>query len=154
MTDLIQWQPDTAFVFTPVNLDTAMITGIEAELGTSFRHGGVNGTVTLMDARSRGEELVYRPRYSLGVEHWVNFGPLGINWDVRHIGPRYTDAENTDLLPGFLLLDAGLSLAHRFGPARAALRAGVRNIFDRRYEVMKDYPVPGRNLYCELETGL
>jgi outer membrane cobalamin receptor len=36
----------------------------------------------------------------------------------------------------------------------ATLRAGVRNLFDRQYEVMQGYPVPGRNWYAELELKL
>jgi hypothetical protein len=33
-------------------------------------------------------------------------------------------------------------------------RGGIRSLFDRQYEVMKDYPIPGRDWYAELELKL
>lgn len=154
LTDLIQWQPDSNFVYAPVNLDTATITGVEAESGTEFRHGGVSVTMTYMRARSAGKDLLYRPRLTLGVRHWLAWDPVRLSWEVRHTGSRYTNADNTDSLPGFLLLDLGCSFSPRAGPLRTALRLGVRNLLDRQYQVMKDYPVPGRTLYGELELEM
>jgi vitamin B12 transporter len=159
LTDLIQWQPDSAYVYRPVNLDTATITGGELELSLSSTHAGVSGNATWMLARSHGMDLIYRPRLSIGVSPWAGWSIARLNCDIRYTGSRYTTPDTlpqsgTNSLPGFLLMDVGLALSPTFGRIGTALRGGVRNLFDRQYEVMKGYPVPGRNWYAELELKL
>jgi len=154
LTDLIQWQPDSAYVFRPVNLDTATITGGELELGVSSRHVSVVGHATYMVARSHGKDLIYRPRLNLAVSHQLKWELVQLNWDVRRTGERYTNPDNTDSLPSFLLFDVGVGLTPTLGRLATALRGGIRNLFDKRYEVMKGYPIPGRNWYAELELRL
>ncbi len=154
LTDLIQWQPDSAFVYSPVNLDTATITGAELELGVSSRHVSVVGHATYMIARSHGKDLIYRPRLSLGVSHRLNWRLIQLSWDVRETGERYTNSDNTDSLPGFLLFDVGVGLAPTLGRLTTALRGGIRNLFDKQHEVMKGYPIPGRNWYAEVELRI
>jgi outer membrane cobalamin receptor len=159
LTDLIQWQPDSAYVYRPVNLDTATITGGEFELSLSNKHAGVVGNTTYMLARSHAMDLIYRPRMSFAVSPWVRWGPARLTSDVRYTGQRYTTPDtlppnDANSLPGFLVLDVGVALTPTFGRLETALRGGVRNLFDRQYEVMKDYPVPGRNWYAELELKL
>ena len=159
MTDLIQWQPDSAYVYRPVNLDTATITGTEIEAGLSFAHAGVNTNATYLVARSHGTDLIYRPRVCFAVSHWAGWDLTRLSWDVRYVGPRYTTPDTlppniSNSLPGFLLLDVGLAVSPTFSHVGTALRAGVRNLLDRQHEVMRGYPVPGRNWYAELELKL
>jgi outer membrane receptor protein involved in Fe transport len=154
LTDLIQWQPDSAFVYRPVNLDTATITGSELELKVDSRHLRVVGHATYMLARSHGKDLTYRPRFSLAVSHVLRWRLVQLSWDVRRTGERYTVPDNTDSLPGFLLFDVGIGVTPTMGRLKTALRGGIRNLLDRQYEVMRDYPIPGRTWYAELEMKL
>jgi len=68
--------------------------------------------------------------------------------------PDTLPPNSTNSLPGFMLFDVGLALTPTFGRIGTALRGGVRNLFDRQYEVMRGYPIPGRNWYAELELKL
>jgi iron complex outermembrane receptor protein len=154
LTDLIQWQPDSLSVFRPVNLDTATITGAEVELGLVSKHVSVVGSTTYMLARSHDKDLIYRPRLNFTVSHALRWQLVQISWDVRHTGERFTDPDNTTLLPAFLLFDVGTAFTPTFGGLAAAVRGVVRNLFDRQYEVIKGYPLPGRNWYAELEVRL
>ncbi len=159
LTDLIQWQPDSAYVYRPVNLDTATITGSELELNLSSKHAGAVGNATYMLARSHNMDLIYRPRLSFAVSPWVGWGPARLTGDVRYAGQRYTTPDtlppnDANSLPGFLVLDVGVEMAPTLGKLGMALRGGVRNLLDRQYQVMRDYPVPGRNWYAELELKL
>jgi outer membrane cobalamin receptor len=158
-TNLIQWQPDSAYVYRPVNLDTAAITGGEVELSLTTEHAGLSGNATYMLARSHGTDLIYRPRLSFGLSPWAGWGIAKLGCDIRYTGRRYTtpdtlppDAGNS--LPGYVLFDLGLSISPTFGEIAAALRGGIRNLLNRQYEVMRDYPVPGRNWYAEVELKL
>jgi outer membrane cobalamin receptor len=159
LNDLIQWQPDSAYVYKPVNLDTATITGAEFELGLVSKHAGVTGNATYMLARSHGRDLTYRPRLGFAVSHWAGTKLAQLSWDVRYTGQRYTLSDtlppnDTNSLPGFLVLDAGTALTPTFGRLGVTLRGGVRNLFDRQYEAMRGYPITGRNWYAELELRL
>jgi vitamin B12 transporter len=161
LTDLIQWQPDSAYVYvySPVNLDTATITGAEVEASLSSAHAGIDGNAAYMLARSQGMDLIYRPRLSYTASPWTDLGPVRLTGTVRYTGQRYTVPDtlapnDTNSLPGFLVLDVGIALTPNFGRLGTALRGGVRNLLDRQYEVMRDYPVPGRNWYAELELKL
>ena len=159
LTDLIQWQPDSAWVYRPVNLDTATITGGEVEVAAVSRHAGITGNATYMLARSHDMDLIYRPRLSFALSPWAGWGPVQLTCDVRYTGQRYTMPDtlppnSTNSLPGFMLFDVGLALTPTFGRIGTALRGGVRNLFDRQYEVMRGYPIPGRNWYAELELKL
>jgi outer membrane cobalamin receptor len=153
-TDLIQWQPDSASVFRPVNLDSATVTGAEVELTSEFKYGGVTAQVTWLAPRSGGRDLAYRPRLAASVQHWLQWRWIRLEWDVRSVGIRYADAANTDTLPAWLTLDLGIDLSPRLGRVQPSIAAGIRNLFDRRYEMIRDYPLPGRNWYMGLSVGL
>lgn len=162
LTDLIQWQSaqrgDTLLT-QPVNLDTATISGAELELGFATGHAGVKGHATYMLARSHGMDLIYRPRLGLSVAHWVGWDVARLNWDVRSIGPRYTTPDSlapndSNSLPGFMVLDLGFALSPRWRGVKTALRGGVRNLLDKHYQMMRGYPVPGRNWYAEIGLSL
>ncbi|MCX6843371.1 MAG: TonB-dependent receptor [candidate division WOR-3 bacterium] len=159
LTDLIQWQPDSAWVYRPVNLDTATITGGELELALTSRHAGIVGNATYMLANSHDMDLIYRPRLSFVLSPWAGWGPAQLTCDVRYTGQRYTMPDTlppngTNSLPSFMLFDVGLAITPTFGRVGTALRGGIRNLFDRQYEVMRGYPILGRNWYVELELKL
>jgi vitamin B12 transporter len=155
LTDLIQWQPDSAYIYRPVNLDTATITGAEVEVSLSSTHAGIDGSATYMLARSQGMDLIYRPRLSYTASPWAGWGPVRLTGDIHCTGQRYTTPDalppnSTNSLPAYLLFDVGLAVSPTFGRVGTALRGGIRNLLDLPYEVMRGYPVPGRNWYAEL----
>jgi outer membrane cobalamin receptor len=104
-------------------------------------------------------DLIYRPRLSYAVSPWVGWGPAQLTCDLRYTGQRYTTPDTlapneANSLPGFLLLDVGCAITPTVGRLGIALRGGIRNLLDHQYEVMRDYPIPGRNWYAELELKL
>jgi outer membrane cobalamin receptor len=154
LTDLILWQADSAGVWRPANVDRATTTGAEIELETRTRHAGVRPNLAYLVARSNGRDLPYRPHLTVSVEHWLSWRWVRLGWNVRYTGSRFADAANSDTLPAYLLFDVGLDLSQRIGPVTADLRGGVRNLFDRRYQAVRDYPTPGRSFYSELELRI
>jgi outer membrane cobalamin receptor len=116
----------------------------------------LDGSATWMLARSQGTDLIYRPRLSCTASPWAGWGPVRLTGNVSYTGRRYTtpdtlppNAANT--LPSYLLFDVGLAVSPVFGNVKTALRGGIRNLLDTQYEVMKGYPVQGRNWYAEIE---
>lgn len=154
--DLIQWQPDSGFRFRPVNIDRARILGLELETGLHFKPVTVELSGTWNDARSESLVLTYRPALTgSGQLHfepaWPNLAPR-LTVAARYTGRRFADPANTDTLPGFTVIDAGLQLAPRIGPVAVNGEIGLRNLLDSRYETARGYPAPGRSWY--LDVGL
>ena len=152
-TDLIQWQPDSAGAYQPVNIATADVSGAEVETEIVLRHIRIRANATYTLPRSQGFDLVYRPRLAFSVAHWARLDWVCLGWIVRHTGRRFTTVDNSRSLPGSTTFDVETVLSPQVGRARPALRTGVRNLFDRRHETVEGYPAAGRNWYLELELG-
>lgn len=163
LTNMIDWSSETRAETTwtyPVNIDSATISGLEADCSFDFGSTGLDGNYNLCLARTGEKELAYRPQLSGRATVWAELkpGPLRtrLNLSAEHSGKRYTDVANTDslALAQHLLFDAGASVGSRLGPGDAILRFGIRNFGNQRYETVRDYPMPGRTWYAELEIGI
>jgi vitamin B12 transporter len=163
LTDLIQWQPDSASRWRPVNVDTAAIMGVELDTELDFDFAGLDAGLNWTQATSHGERLYYRPEVSARCELWgeyeINQQLAGrIKLGVEHFGNRLTDPAWPDTLPDTMpactLLNTGIRLGPKLMTADAALEFGIRNILDTRYQTVQDFPVPGRNWYLEFSLGL
>jgi vitamin B12 transporter len=162
LTDLIQWQPDSAGRWRPVNVDTAAITGVELEADLDLDFAGADVGLNWARATSHGERLYYRPGFTTRAELWSeqSLGQMTgrIKLGIEHFGNRLTDPAWPDTLPdtmpAYTLLNAGIRLGPNLMTADPALELGVSNILDTRYQTVQDFPVPGRNWYLEFSLGL
>lgn len=155
LTNLIQWQPGAGDTWRPVNVDTATTAGIETELNLDMTHAGFNYRATYMVCRSKGADLPYRPRLTGNASLWVALPELArLTLTAHGSSRRFSDAAHTDTLAGFLLfnVEASSSPLHRL--KGLVLRAGCRNLLDRQYQTVKNYPVPGRTFFAELEVSV
>jgi outer membrane receptor protein involved in Fe transport len=157
LTDLIQWQQDSASRWRPVNVDTASIIGIEAEVGLDLGSAGADAGLSYTSATSDTERLYYRPevtaRAGLWGEHRLEQVSARVTLGFEHTGNRLTDGA-PDTLPAFSLVNAGVRLGPVVEQVDVAIDFGVRNVFDTRYQTVRDFPVPGRNWYLELLLGI
>ncbi len=99
------------------------------------------------ESKTYGHQIVYTPRHSGGgsirwESRWVNLGAT-----LMVVGERYSMAQNTEQnrLPAYC--DLGLSAHRKFdlrlGTLNVALH--VLNLLDTQYEVIRAYPMMGRN---------
>ncbi len=160
--DLIQWQPDSAGRWRPVNVDTAAISGVEFDTELDLDFAGADVSLNWTRAVSHGERLYYRPEFTTRAELWSEHS-LGqmtgrIRLGIEHTGNRLTDPSwpdtLPDTLPAYCLLNFGIRLGPKLMTADAALEFGVSNILDTRYQTVQDFPVQGRNWYLEFVLGL
>lgn len=149
--NLIQWRPDDPsdpwnFSWHPDNVGEAKLQGVTL----AGRH--VFGDVTLrasLDVQDHtdettGKQLILRARRhgSVGFDH--RFGKLTWGAELFASGARYNDAENTQRLGGYTTL--GLRADYRLDKELTFFaRAG--NIFDKKYELRKDYDTAGRTVF-------
>ena len=120
------------------------LSSLSCQLSYSFQHA-----VDLTDENNKfyGHQIVYTPRHSGGgnlrwENPWVN---LGLSAMV--VGDRYSTQQNIDKwrLPAYC--DISISADRKFDLriGTLAVRAQLLNLFDVQYEVVRSYPMMGRN---------
>ena len=94
-----------------------------------------------------GHQIVYTPRHSGGgsvrwESRWVNIGAT-----LMVVGERYSMAQNTEQnrLPAYC--DLGLSADRKFNLRLGVIGVSLHilNLLDTQYEVVRAYPMMGRN---------
>ncbi len=150
VTDLIGFDA----TFNPVNIDSARLQGVEAQLKTQLDAWDINTTLTLQDPRqtsgvNNGKLLNRRPTETIRVEVAHDFGDYRVASSLYAEGRRFDDLANTPSkeLPGYGLLD--VRAEYRIAP-EWQLQGRLDNLLDKQYETAQFYNQAGRGLYLTL----
>jgi len=153
--NLIQWQPGTGGVWSPTNVSEAEMKGVEARL-TAFPFQFCRFEVlhTYTDAKDTTDpghstQLIRRPRNrTIAMLH---VGPEWLSGSVQvaRTSESYTTVANTQWLPAYTVVDCGLRLTPLKG---LSLSLSAQNVFNRSYEVVPGYAMPGRSYSLTIET--
>ncbi len=159
--DLIVSVPKSPISWSALNIGRALSRGIElSAYGSLFERAlDLRASYTLMRAvdmgggETDGEDLLYAPRELFnGVWNW-RFGRWSLGGSVEYVSHRFTLPLNDPgtSLPHYIVV--GLSAGTRFELGGVVCRAGVEasNIFDARYQVIRNYPMPGRSFRGGIE---
>ena len=158
--DMIVAVPQNMFVWKCVNLDKVRSYGVDATMRASRQVAeghqvAVAGSYSYQrvedrnnpDATTYGYQVAYMPRHqgSLSVSYenpWVNVSLHGTSVSSRW--PNNNHYEGT-LIVGYT--DCGATLWRQFRWHRHQLEArfDLKNVFDKHYEIVANYPMPGRN---------
>lgn len=158
--DMIVAVPQNMFVWTCVNLDKVRSYGLDGTMRASRQVAeghqvAVAGSYSYQrvedrnnpDATTYGYQVAYMPRHqgSLSVSYenpWVNVSLHGTSVSSRW--PNNNHYEGT-LIAGYT--DCGATLWRQFRWHRYQLEArfDLKNVFDKHYEIVANYPMPGRN---------
>ncbi len=117
------------------------------------------GGVTLLDPRVKENKQdpalegkqpasVSRRLFKLYGEYALAAVPgLTLNAGASHVGAFYGDLENTDKLPDYTLVDAGVRYAWMLSAERTlSLRLNLNNLFDERYWANENFLGDARNV--------
>ena len=150
VTDLIGF--DTLFL--PVNINTALLKGLEGQLKTRLAEWDINSTLTLQDPRqtsgaNQGKLLNRRATKAIRLEAAHDFGAYRLSGSLYAEGRRFDDLANTSSrqLGGYGLLD--VRAEYRIAPAWL-LQGRVDNLLDKQYETAQFYNQPRRGIYFTL----
>ena len=100
-----------------------------------------------------GRQMRLVPRETASVEFGYATERLSVTLREFWTGESFTRTDNRDALPPYALTD--LFAVARFGAgADYTLRAAVRNLTDTQYEIVPQYPLPGRSFHLELGIEL
>ncbi len=150
------------FLWSMQNVGKVEILGLDATLNSSFNIRqttlDINLTYTYQRALDRtnpddpydktyGHQIAYTPRHSGGgnirwENPWVNLGA-----QAMFVGERYSRMQNSERtwMPAYC--DLGLTADRRFDTRLGTMtvRLQVLNLLDVQYEVVRSYPMMGRN---------
>lgn len=151
----------TTFVPRTLNLGKVDIKGLDARLSTNIEiSDNINidisanysyiSAVDKTDKSKKGynDQIAYTPANSGGIAFDMKTSILNISYSALFYGVRYTQVGNQDwddnIIKGYS--DHSVSI-YKSVPIRnnqLYLQAGLTNIFNKSYQIIKSYPMPGR----------
>ena len=158
--DMIVAVPFNMFVWTCINVGKVRVLGAEATARADYalndrHHLLLTGNYSYQQAEDRtndqspyyGNQIAYVPRHtgsiSVGWENpWVSLSLHGSGVSSRWANNQHY---HDTLIDGYW--DTGITAWHtfRWGNQSLEARFDLKNIFDRQYEIVRFYPMPGRS---------
>jgi len=122
------------------NLGRALNRGLEASVRwQATRRLSFNSGYACLRSTNLGP---YIPQHKLNYAMDLDFGRAFVHLGGMTVGRRWADAGRTSQLAGFTLATLKFTVPVR---ENLSLFTLVDNLFDRRYEVVTGYPMPGLN---------
>jgi vitamin B12 transporter len=150
ISDLIAYDANN----NPVNVNSARLVGVEAQLKTQLAAWDVSTTLTLQDPRqtsgvNNGKLLNRRATETFKIEVARDFGAYRLASSLYAEGRRFDDLANTPSkeLTGYTLMDARAE--YRIAP-EWQLQGRLDNLLDEQYATAQYYNQAGRTLYLTL----
>jgi vitamin B12 transporter len=153
--DQITWLAGADGLWRPENVSRVRRAGLELQGELTLGRLGFGGSLTVSSsvdrtegASSYGCRMPYRPDLVGGGEASLDLGRVALRCRFSGRSLSYRNRTQTDYLPGYWLLGAGVSL----GLSRdVLLRVDGRNLTDREYEVTDGYPGDPRSVGVMLQ---
>ena len=166
---IVAYPKGQQFRWTMLNLGKVHIKGIDVEAEADCSVGcGVTATLraqyTYQDARDVTDpsdsfykhQIPYIPWHSGSAILGLNYKNWDLNYSFIYAGERYDEQENilyNHMEPWYT---SDLSLRYQFivHSSKFIVQADVNNVLDQDYEVIVNYPMPGRNYALTLSVEI
>ncbi|WP_035336392.1 TonB-dependent receptor [Dokdonia sp. PRO95] len=154
--DLIKWQPNSAGIWSAVNIADTQHYGAELSFKLDKKLGQHQFTATAAYAYTIAEntetnkQLIYVPKNkgTVGVSHnysWLSSYVQGI-----YNGSVFTTTDNTSTVESSFVANAGLTAElFKSGNHRMILSAQINNVLNTNYQTVAFRPNPGRNFLIQ-----
>lgn len=145
--DLIKWTEVSNYRWEAKNIGRAEIKGAELEVllkPYKFFEIGMNYTYTDGKNEILDKYLTYTPKNKISLI--LNYkNDKGFKWctDLNFVDKVYTDENNTKTLDDYFVVNTTIS--KEIGK-RYELFLKVNNLFDEKYQTIRDYPMPQRSV--------
>ena len=166
---IVAYPKGQQFRWTMLNLGKVHIKGIDVEAEADCSVGrGVTATLraqyTYQDARDVTDpndsyykhQIPYIPWHSGSAIFGLNYKNWDLNYSFIYAGERYDEQENilyNHMEPWYT---SDLSLRYQFllRHTKCIVQADINNVLDQDYEVIVNYPMPGRNYALTLSVEI
>jgi len=157
--DRILWSPGIGGKWAPENLSEANIRGVEAE--ASLRISRISGSAldlsadyTFLKAEdSLGRQLLHQPKHSGNYGIRISAENIWMQFEGQYKGRRYYTRENTKWLEPFVIHNIKLGFEKIIGTTKLGVILELKNAFDVSYQLIADYPLPGRQWRCKVSIA-
>jgi vitamin B12 transporter len=156
---LIQWESDAEWVYSPRNVGRARIRGIETEWSLSLPSERFHLALSpvWMDARDRtvpgrSPRLVYRPDFKMDGEIGTRIASWRFNGTFLAMGKRVTQADLSKSLEPFERIGVNAQWEKNWRGGRFWVKGEANNLNNRSITIVEGYPLPGREF--RLTVGL
>ncbi len=155
--NMIQWYPESDFIWIAGNIGSANTSGIESSFSVSYLKNkfsfDMNGGYAFTRARDKSsketadKQMIYIPKHQATGTLRVSFGNVYSVWMTNFTGRTYTSSDNTRSLDSYTInsLSGGYKL--QFREHFADIRLKIENIFNVTYQTIAYYPQPGRSYF-------
>jgi len=151
--NLIQWYPETEFIWVAGNVGSVNTSGIEAmaafnytikRFTASWNTAYSYTNAVDMSGGSKGLKLIYIPEHQINSTFNISYNDFYATWTTHFTDRVFTIADNSAYLKGYSInsLSGGYKL--NYGHGWADLRIKIDNILNTRYQTIEWYPQPGR----------
>ena len=153
------WLPDFRFVWSPRNIDKVLSRGVELsyEWRSHNERWRLESNYTFTDARfdlpGNTNPLPYRPRHLFNAEVSYHFSALSASWSQRWVSERFTTVAGTNPIADYKLSDLVLRGEFQLGKFKLSPKLVVNNIFSADYQVVGNFPMPGREVRVSLTSN-
>jgi outer membrane cobalamin receptor len=160
--DRIQWTPGAEGKWSPQNLSEATSSGIETEAQWNLSLWNIkdllsfNTNYTFLKTEDMlKRQLIYRPSHSIGYTLRVDTGKYWLQFQGSYLSRRYYTLQNTKWLEPFMKHDIQIGSERGIWYlADVGIIFEIRNIFNKRYQLVADYPLPGREWRVKTYIGM
>ncbi len=155
--DLIQWRPDLAGVWTPVNVNETEQFGFELESQwnkkMTWAEVSVNGAYAFtksLDAET-GNQLLYVPLHTARANIALVKGKWTTYYQTLYNGEVFTTTDNKQTLSDYVIGNWGLEYElPKFLDMTVTAACKINNIANVEYQNIAFRPMPNRNLHFQL----
>jgi vitamin B12 transporter len=94
-----------------------------------------------------GNQIAYTPFENASAMVVLAWKKWSLSWMWSFVGYRYQLGENimANLLPAYTVSDIALRWQETLWGVDVAVKADANNVFNEQYEVIRSFPMPGRN---------
>ena len=165
---IVAYPSGQQFRWTMLNLGVVEILGVEASAESTMKFGVVDGALRLnytyqnardfTDVRDSyyGDQIPYIPLHSGSVAGRLSWKGVDLNYSFIYTGERYNAQENIpqNYEQPWYTHDASLVWNFPWNKVKCRVALEVNNIFNQDYEVILNYPMPGRNYKITLKVNI
>ena len=162
---IVAYPTQNVFVWTMLNLGEVSIRGMDLSLDWEYSlnkdlalalkaHYTLQSVLNVTDPESRayGHQLPYTPKHSGSGILLLQAFDWQFSYNLLYSGIRYSGFENYALnrMPAYT--DHGISLNKSFCFAKTKMTVGaeVLNLTGKQYEIIRNYPMPGRSFRAKV----
>ncbi|MDE7427279.1 MAG: TonB-dependent receptor [Muribaculaceae bacterium] len=165
---IVAYPAGQQFRWTMLNLGRVNITGVELNASTTFdiRQVNINALAEYTFQRAVDDtdpadsyyhhQIPYIPRHSFSFSAGMQWRGFSLNYSTIYTGKRYCAQENTiyNLEQPWYTHDLSAAFAFTLKKYSCSVNAECNNIFGQDYEVIRNYPMPGRNFKITLRIRI